>query len=349
MAKYKFSKPLAKKARNWPLLIAVAILLLLGGIWAVRDIYYNNLKPVSSSSKTVYFTVQQGWSIQQIAASLQQQGLIRSATAFKNYATTKELRGSLQAGTYILSPSMSVQDIVNKMINGDVAKNLLTILPGKRLDQIKQAFAAAGYSSDEIATAFNPASYLGDPAIDSLPNGASLEGYLYPDSFQKTTGTPAEAIVKESLDEMYAHLTPSIVQGFADHGLSVYQGVTLASIINQETDDPAYQPTVAQVFLKRLNQGMPLESNVTANYAADVAGVARSTNIDSPYNTYLQPGLTPGPIGNVTASALKAVAFPSNTDYLYFVADENTHKLYFSTTQDEHNAQAKIHCPNTCE
>lgn len=346
MGKYKLEN---KKRRwlSWPLIIALIIILSLIGIGVVRITYLDNLKPVSSSTNTVAFTVESGWGADQIATALQNQGLIRSAKAFKNYVTTKEFRTNLQAGTYVLSPSMSVQQIVAKMVNGEVAKNLLTILPGKRLDQIKAAFSKAGYSDAEIATAFNPASYLGDSALASLPSGASLEGYLYPDSFQKLSDTPAETIVKESIDEMGAHLTPTIKQGFADHGLTTYQGITLASIVDQETDDPNYEPTVAQVFLKRLSQNMPLQSNVTANYAADVAGVARNVNINSPYNTYLQPGLPPGPIGNVTNTALRAVAFPSNTDYLYFIAGDDN-KIHFSHTEQEHEQAIDQYCQKKC-
>lgn len=347
MGRYLFTKTTKRRSKNWPLLLIVALVIVLAGLLFIRETYINDLKPVSTSTKTVYFTVESGSSVNQIATNLKNQGLIRSATAFKNYVTTKELRGSLQAGTYILSQSMSVQEIVSKMANGDVAKNLLTILPGKRLDQIEQTFLKAGYSAADVNTAFNPASYLGDPALNSLPAGASLEGYLYPDSFQKITGTPAETIVKESIDEMADHLSAKIRQGFADHGLSTYQGVTLASIVYQETDDANAEPTVAQVFLKRLSIGMNLQSNVTANYAADIAGVARNTNINSPYNTYLHAGLTPGPIGNMSAAALNAVAFPSNTNYLFFIAGDDS-KMHFSHTQAEHDQAIAQYCKTKC-
>ncbi|HVX58557.1 MAG TPA: endolytic transglycosylase MltG [Candidatus Saccharimonadales bacterium] len=336
-----------RRRPGWLLPLIIILIIIGAGVAVVRVTYTNNLRPVSSSTKTVYFTVQSGWGVQQIAQNLHTQGLIRSANAFKNYVDTKELRTSLQAGTYVLSPSMSVQEIVNKMANGDVARNLLTILPGKRIDEIKQVFKQHGYSDGDLATAFDPASYLGDPAASSLPSSASLEGYLYPDSFQKITGTPAETIIKESLDEMGGHLTPAIVQGFADHGLSTYQGVTLASIVYQETDDPTYEPTVAQVFLKRLATGMPLQSNVTANYAADIAGVARNVNISSPYNTYLHKGLPPGPIGNMVDSALRAVAFPTNTNYLYFIAGDDG-KIHFSHTEAEHEQAIHDFCQKKC-
>jgi UPF0755 protein len=325
---------------------AFAFIFLVAGVATLRVWYGNNLKPVSQDTETVYFTVESGETKHSIATGLQKQGLIRSGSAFENYLRSNEI-DILQAGTYSLSPSMSVQEIVDKMHKGEVTRNLLTILPGKTLAQIKAAFSKAGYSQEEIESAFTPSAYADHPLYPSFSAGASLEGFLYPDSFQKDANTPAAIIVRESLDEMQQHLTQDVVNGFAANGLNVLQGVTLASIVNQETDDPAYQPTVAQVFFTRIRQGMKLESNVTANYAADAAGVPRNVGIDSPYNTYLHAGLTPGPIGNVTSSALKAVSHPSNTDFVYFIAGDDG-KMHFSHTIDEHNAAIKQYCQTKC-
>lgn len=323
--------------------MVISIIVLAIGTVVVRTVYINNLKPVSSSTTTSYFTVLTGASVDRIASDLKTANLIKSSGAFKNYVRTNELNDKLQAGTYIISPSMSVQDIVKKMISGDVAKNLLTILPGKRLDEIKTIFAKAGYTSAQISAAFNPATYLGHPALNYLPKGASLEGFLYPDSFQKTSDTPASTIVRESLDEMSKHLTADVISNFANHNLSVYQGVTLASIVYQETGDPTYMTTVAQVFISRLAQDMMLQSNVTANYAADIAGKTRDVSIDSPYNTYLVKGLPPSPISNVTDNALKAVAHPDSTDYLFFIAGDDG-KMHFTRTQAEHNQAISQYC-----
>src|SRR5262249_11382688 len=142
-------------------------------------------------------------------------------------------------------------------------------------------------------------------------------------------------------------LNSQVTAGFSNQGLNTFQAITLASIIQQETDDPSAQPTVAQVFLSRIKQGMPLQSNVTANYAADTSGKARTVSIDSPYNTYLHEGLPPGPIGNVTASALAAVAQPSQTSYLYFIAGDDG-KMHFSNTADEHEAAIQQYCKKKC-
>jgi UPF0755 protein len=344
---HRHLKHISKQSRSWLLLGLAALAIFLGGLWALRSWYTISLRPVSSSMTSQYFTVETGSGVHQIAVKLKRANLIRSPKAFETYVRGNELHDQLQAGTYSLRPSMDVQQIVKKMVDGDVAKNLLTILPGKRLGQIKQAFVKSGYSSAEINSAFDPVHYSGHPALASLPAGASLEGYLYPDSFQKESDTPAQIIVRESLDEMQKRLSANVVAGFKNQSLSTFQAITLASIIQQETDDPDAQPTVAQVFLLRLNRGMALQSNVTANYAADIAGKPRSINIKSSYNTYLHKGLTPGPIGNVTISALSAVARPSHTDYLYFVAGDDD-KIHFSHTAQEHSDQIDRYCRQKC-
>ena len=337
-----------QRGQVWLAVVISAAVLLVAGVAALRIWYTDNLRPVNSSATaTTYFTVSSGDTLSEIATNLHQAGLIKSIQAFETYVRSNELHDNLQAGTYGLSKSMSVQVIVQKMTTGDVAKNLLTILPGKRLDEIKKIFVGSGYSEAEVDSALNPSQYAGHPALVSLPKGDSLEGYLYPDSFQKINGTPASTIVRESLDQMQKRLTPDIVNGLANRRLSVYQGITLASIIYQETDDPAYEPTVAQVFLSRLAQNMPLQSNVTANYAADLAGQPRSVDIQSPYNTYLHTGLPPGPIGNFNIAALKAVVHPSSTDYLYFIAGDDG-KMHFSHTQDEQNQAIGQFCSQKC-
>lgn len=312
--------------------------MVIGGTAAGLRIWYsNNLKPISSSTEINFFTVVPGSGVHQIAVSLEEEGLIRSVSAFETYVTTNNYRNKLQAGTYRLSPSMSVQTIVAKLVEGDVAKDLLTILPGKRLDEVQDIFAKAGYSLEEIKTAFNPAEYSGHPALASLPSGASLEGYLYPDSYQKLSTTPVTTIIRQSLDEMVKYLTPEVTNGFKAQGLSVFEGVTLASIVLKETDNPTDQPIVAQVLLTRLAREMPLQADATAYYASGVAGQPRSLSINSPYNTYLYPGLPPGPISNATKGALRAVAKPATSTFIYYFTGEDC-KMHYTYTLQEHEA-----------
>jgi UPF0755 protein len=333
--------------RQFFLAILLALFIIIAGIWTLRTWYSANLKPLSSVTATTDFTVRSGETVHQIGDKLQQQHLIKSGKAFETYVRSNELHDKLQAGTYLLNPSMSVQQIVRRMVNGEVAKNLLTILPAKRLDEVMAAFKKAGYSQQEIDQAFKSDNYRDHPALANLPPGATLEGYLYPDSFQKQADTPASSIIRESLNEMSKHLTADIINGFAAQGLNPYQGIILTSIVAQETDNSEYQPTVAQVFYRRLHQNMSLGSDVTAYYASAIAGRPKTVDIDSPYNTRIHTGLPPGPIGNVTANALAATAHPSNTDFLFFVAGDDK-KIHFSHTAAEHEAAIKTYCSKQC-
>ena len=146
---------------------------------------------------------------------------------------------------------------------------------------------------------------------------------------------------------MKKRLTPDVRAAFTKKGFTVHQGVILASIVEQEVSNTTDRPVVAQVFLKRLQDGMQLGSDVTAFYGAIIAGKAPSVNYDSPYNTRIHDGMPPGPISNVSTSSLQAVATPANTDYVYFVAGDDG-KTYFSHTLDEHEALTEQHCKKLC-
>ncbi len=349
--KYNRGKSISKVSGKKVALIIVAILvvlLIMVGV-GVRTWYQGQLKPVSvgQQSQTVVFTIKSGSTATEIAKLLEEAKLIRSAQAFTWYLRNTGLRDSIQAGTYELHQSDSASNIANIITEGRVRKDLFTILPGQRLDQIKASFIKAGFSEPEVTAALNPTNYKNHPALVAKPTAASLEGYLFPDSFQRTSSTTPEQIVKLSLDEMADALTPEIIDGFQKQGLGIHQGVTLASIITKEASGPESQKTIAGVFLNRLRGGISLGSDVTYQYIADITGQARSADIDSPYNTRKYPGLPPGPISNVTKSALQAVAFPNQTDYLFFVAGDDG-QIYFSKTQAEHDENARLHCIKLC-
>jgi UPF0755 protein len=332
--------------RIW-LIIAVLLVLFVGAGLVAKGWYNRNLSAVSSSQQIVYFPVASGSALKDISKDLKRAGLIRSTTAFEAYVRGRQLYAKMQAGTYALNPSMSTPQIVDKIVKGEVSKSYVTILPGKTVKQIRQTFKQAGYGEAELDVAFNPSTYPDETVLDNLPAGANLEGFLYPDTFQIDPTTPAQAIIRESLEEMQAHLTPGIVNGIQAQGLNVYQGVTLASIVYQESGDPSAEPTVAQVFLSRLKQGMMLGSDVTAFYAASLAGAGQTLGVDSPYNTRIHSGMPPGPIGNMTDDALKAVAHPATTDYLFFVAGDDG-RIHFSHTEAEHEQAIKQYCTKQC-
>lgn len=323
------------------------VLIMIAAVVVIRSVYNRALQPVSSSQKVTVLTVKTGSTSIEIADQLHNEGLIRSSNMFQWYIRTKNVRDRLQAGTYALRPSMSVPEIVNVLVSGSVKADLVTILPGQRIDQIRQGLINAGFKPAAVDAALQPDAYAGHIALVDKPAGASLEGFLYPDSYQKTAATDPSAIISKALDQMAVHLTPTIRAAFAAQGLSVYQGVTLASIVEKEVSNPADSPKVAQVFLKRLKIGMPLGSDVTVLYGAIAAGKEPSLAYKSAYNTHDNKGLPPGPISNVSDTSLQAVANPAPTDWLFFVAgDDGT--TYFSNTIEEHEALTDKYCKKLC-
>lgn len=341
-----------RKSRRIPMrLWVIGAVIVIGFIVAVvgiRQYYYANLRPVSSNPTAVVVTIPKGASISQIANILDQKHLIRSTWAFEWYVHSANLTNQLEAGTFSLSPSESLQQIAGIIASGHVAEGTVTILPGKTLAQVQASLINDGFSPASVQAALNPANYSDLPIISDKPaNLDTLQGLLYPDTFDKTASTDPSVIIRESLQEMGQHITPTMQSAFAGEGLSVYQGIILASIVEQEVSKPGDRSQVAQVFLSRLKQGMPLGSDVTANFGSVLNGQQPSLTYDSPYNTLLHPGLPPTPIGTVSQNALDAVAHPAPTNWLYFVTGDNG-TTYFETTLQQHNADTAQYCHKLC-
>lgn len=346
-----FKQNIGRK-RRWPkVLLFLSIFLVLAGVGVfitVNRIYNQNLLPVNAAAtEDIVVAIPRGSSLDEIAKILKKNGVIRADWAFKQYVRSHEQTDSLQAGTYRFKASQDVASIVKDLVNGKVAVDLFTILPGYRLSQIRQSFIDDGFSAAEVDEALNPKLYAGSPALTDKPAEATLEGYLYPDSFQRTAETTVQTIIGASLAEMADALTPDIRAGIAKQGLSVHQGIIIASIIEKEipgspTAASEDRSKAAQVFLKRYKTGMQLGSDVTACYGAIVAGAMKEGEncdnyvyFESAYNTRLHEGMPPGPISNVSVSSLSAVASPADTDYLFFVAGKDC-VTRFSNTNAEH-------------
>jgi UPF0755 protein len=321
------------------LLIGALLLAVVIGSVLVHKSYNDRLKPVSNSTKSVYVTIASGTPPADIAELLYDDGLIRSPEAFVWYVTSHNQRDKLQAGTYRLAPNMSTPKIATMIANGKVASDLVTILSGQTITEIRKTLITAGFKVTDVDTALRPELYASHPALADNPKGATLEGFLYPDSYQKTSATSPQEIVVQALDEMQAHLTAPLRNAFAAQGLSVYKGVTMASIVEKEVAKPAERPQVAQVFLSRLRQNMRFGSNVTKDYAEQVN--------DPSYNTFQVNGLPPGPIATISEESLNAVANPAATGWLYFVTgDDGT--THFSKTFEEHQQLIAKYCHKLC-
>lgn len=345
---YKAGKQHKSWLRRLQVVAGALILLLLVAIVIIWVFYEANLKPVSSHASAQEITISSGETPKQIADLLHDKGLIRNAWTFETYVRHAGVGEDLQAGSYSLSASQSVQAIVGQLTHGKVNTQLVTILPGQRIDQIRQALINDGFSKADVDAALDPSQYEGNAALVDKPAGNNLEGYLYPDSFQRDSSTKASTIIQESIAEMQSKLTPDIRAAFAHEGLSTYQGIILASIVEQEANRPSDRSQVAQVFLTRLSQGISLGSDVTAFYGSELAGHGQSVTYDTPYNTRIHTGLPPTPISNVDNSALQAVAHPAGTDWLFFVAGDDG-VVHFSHTEEEHQALIQQYCHKLCQ
>lgn len=323
--------------RFWLTVVVMVVLIGLSGTAiAVNRVYTSNLKPLSSSETFQLIEVPLGATVQDIADDLESKSIIRKSWAFQWYVRTKGVRDKLQAGTYALRPNQSVQDIVDIMTTGKVDTTSFTILPNRTISEIEQDLInKAGFTPADVEAALEPTQYERHAALSDKPPGVSLEGYLFPETFQKNASTTAADIVRASLDQMQKQLTPDIRQAFVKKGFNVHEAVTLASVVESEVGVPEERQKVAQVFLKRLGIGMKLQSDVTVHYGRTVKSDA--------YSTYDHAGLPPGPISNVSASSLKAVANPATTDYLFFVTGDDG-ITYFSSTEQEHSQLVRQHC-----
>lgn len=347
----KFSVKKYKSKRNKKRILASAFItavVVLGLMLAGARIWYVvNLRPVLAEPSPTRFIVNEGESEQVIAKNLKNGDLIRSELAFKTYVKNSKFSGKLKAGAYELDGTQSTPEIVEILGGGKEASVLFTIAPGLRLDQIKSRFIKAGYSEAEVNSAFDPSQYKKHPALMGKPEEASLEGYLYPESFKITALTPASSIVKQSLDEMAKRLTSDRISRFEAEGLNTHQAIILASLIEEELSIKEDKRIVAQIFLKRLREGISLGSDVTYIYAAAVFGGIESPELDNPYNTRKYTGLPPGPIANVSESSLDAVAYPADTDYLFFISGDDG-KTYFAYTLKEHEENIRKYCQKIC-
>jgi len=310
--------------------------------------YTSKLEAVSpGSEQKVAVTIKAGTGPADIAAILKDKQLIRSETAFNWYVRLHQVADKLQAGSYRLSKGDDVPRLVRQLTSGDVDTFSVTFLPGDTLEGHEKALKKAGFSESAIAAAFAKTYDL--PLFADKPASASLEGYIYGETYEFPANARAQDVLMRSFEEFSALVEKDNLRAlYKKQGLTLHAGIILASIIQREVPSVIDQQQVAQVFYLRLKKGMPLGSDVTYQYIADKTGQVRSPNLDSPYNTRKYPGLPPGPISSPGASALYAVAHPAKGDYLYFLSGDDG-KTYFARTNAEHEANIEHHCQQKCK
>jgi len=313
----------------------------------------NLIEPLDLSGKEQPFEVEMGESVNSIAFRLQELGIIRNADAFRLYLIYAGLDKGIQAGKYQLSPALNAIQIARTMQDATPSEVTFQILPGWRLDEIAIALPTSGLQ-------FSPASFLKaarSPDASILPSGfpnlKSLEGFMLPGEYHLKRDIPLEDLLVTVLQQFDEQVPQDMRDAYKQHGLNLAEAVALASMVQREAMVEDEQPIIASVFYNRLAGGMRLESDPTVQFALGYNKEQATwwTNplssddlqIVSPYNTYLNGGLPPGPICNPGISALRAVAYPAETPYYYFRARcDGSGKHSFTKTYQEHLQNA---CP----
>lgn len=289
-----------------------------------------------------------GTSVTQMGGRLAAAHIIASPLAFKLYVRFKGWEKQLQAGEYAFLPQQTLPEVVEKIRRGERVIYTLTIPEGLNYQEISQRLVDAGLAtSQEMQAAFRDPSYLkqlsdqlakqwGQP-VDFSPK--SLEGYLFPATYQYDSSTSLESLLSQMTGSFAALWDAPMRARLAKLGWSVNDVTTLASIIEKETGQASERPLIASVFHNRLQKGMLLQSDPTIIYGLEnFDGDIRKRDIRNPhrYNTYVHPGLPPGPIAAPGKAALQAVLFPEASEYLFFVSKgDGSH--YFSKDLGEHN------------
>ncbi|MFN8556213.1 MAG: endolytic transglycosylase MltG [Dehalococcoidia bacterium] len=305
--------------------------------------------PSATSEESVVIRVPSGADGSAIARQMRQAGVISDAGLFRTLAALRGVQNQLAAGEYEFTRGTPVSEAIERVRIGVTDPAVVLTLPeGWRLEQMARLVEQRGLGSAE---AFREAvaAERSESFLQSRPAGASLEGYLFPDTYffsKKATARDVVARMLKTFDERY---NADLRAAAAAHGLSVHEAVTLASIVEREAQVADERPVIAAVFINRLKAGMPLQADPTVQYAvaADPASVAQhgwwkrdltvdDLKIQSPYSTYAQRGLPPGPIASPGLAALRAVSYPAPVKYLFFVArGDGSHA--FAETLDEHN------------
>ncbi|MCX6722035.1 MAG: endolytic transglycosylase MltG [Candidatus Staskawiczbacteria bacterium] len=327
-----FSKISAKSLKKATSIITTVFLLAF--FYVCFEIY---VPIIPGSHETIIFTVQNGWSDDQIADSLQKLGTIRSTYFFKFYAIVSLKHSNLQAGEYNLSPRMSAYDIVNKMDQGDVIRDNVIILEGWDKKDIGKYLESKGICKQDYFISLVKKDYSGEFSfLEDKPKNVDLEGYLFPDTYEISKGESCEDVLSAMLANFDKKLTPDLREEIKNKKRSIFNIVTMASMIEKEVRTFDDKKIVSGILWKRLAINMPLQLDSTIIYITDNPDIlVKDKAINSPYNTYKYYGLPKGPISNPGINSIIAAVYPKTTNYWYYLTDGKT---IFSETLDQHNA-----------
>jgi UPF0755 protein len=325
------------------LFVICCVVGLLGYFW-----WQNNTKPVASTTQKQSFLIKKGQSGVLVGRDLEEQGLIKSALAFKIYIQVKGLSEKLPAGEYLISPSYSLPQVVDTFLSGPT-EVWVTIPEGLRREEIVErvidGLSIEKTLQDEFRSEF-------------LSLTKNSEGYLFPDTYLFPKEASAQKVVSVLTSTFDKKVDAKMREDLKKTGLTLPNAVILASLIERETRSDDERPIVAGLLLARIDEGFYLQTDASLQYALANAQCAKTassctnwwpqvsrddyTSLASPYNVYKYFGFPPTPISNPGISSLKAVVYPQETEYRYYIHDTNG-RIHFAETLDEHNQNVRTY------
>ena len=288
----------------------------------------------------VYFTVRPGMSVSEIGKELYERGIIDSEMKFWWTAKLNGFENKVKSGTFAMQTGMTPRDALEILVYGNTVTIRFTIPEGFSVRDIAQRLDDEGLVKADAFISLAK-TYRPYPYVEEHENVRyAVEGFLFPDTYEINGQFDAARIMQMMAENFDRRLTKEMRDRAREMDLSIYELVTLASLVEKEAYHEEDRPIIAQIFLKRLRLGMPLQADPTVQYLLDAPKedlLYRDTEIESPYNTYQNVGLPPGPIASPGTASLMAVLHPADTNYLYFVADRNGNN-YYATNYADHLA-----------
>ena len=316
-------------------------------------------EPMQAASAEVNFLIEPGQGVRTIGANLAAAGLIRRPFYFYWYVAFKRIDKNLQAGEYLLNKNMSVRGLAKKLAGGNVAEKekTITIIEGWNINEIADYLEKNNVikAKDFIAlTTPAPGTCFALEScqvsfLSEIPAGATLEGYLFPDTYRIFKNSSAEDIIAKMLKNLDGKVTEKMRADIKQQGRNLHDVITMASLLEKEARAPADMKVVSDIFWKRISSGVALQSDATLSYILNDKVAAHSAEdlaVDSPYNTYKYRGLPSGPIDSPGLNAIQAAIYPTPTDYFYFLHNLKTGKIYFAKTFAEHKKNKELYLNN---
>ncbi len=346
-------------------LLIIFILFVLGTFYLVQGVY---LPKNSTSQIEKLFLIERGQGVKEISVNLEKESLIKDENFFKIYILLKGKTKKLQAGEYLISPSMTIPEITEKFVLGEIVKEKITIIEGwnvgdiawylenKGMFQAEELFELIGFPMIDYSKATDlpkPKDFSQEyDFLKDKPKNLGLEGYLFPDTYYVDRGETIEEIIRMILDNFDKKLTADLRREISDQGKTIFEIIITASLVEKEVRTIEDKKIVSGILWKRLKNGIPLQVDATI---ACITGKKTTriskeeTQIDSPYNTYKYRGLPLGPISNPGFESILASVYHEDSDYLYYLSTPEGETI-FSRVLEEHNiAKAKYLKNNNSE